>query len=492
MLGIVVKPSNKFCWSGFGVMTLALCLIIMVVACGEADSAVPGTTPRSSNAQPSRTEPEPPHYGAGTPSMEERIYKSDVVVLASLQSRTSDLLHFRTLEYLKGSGAEEFTVRYTGGELVVQDNVNAVLFLTLPETEGASGSSQQGEDGASDSSADRFSFTEANAYYKGDLPGGYTIGTWNPVLLPAERAAGAEGTSSGNAKFVTESESPTGTSSPTISLSDLRAKIAWVGGGGDAEDTEAYELCIRLSIDHRRKIRDWETHYGREWDQESAIEYKIASGAGRGKVISDIDWNPSRDPSYLLTAYIRYWLSGPDADFFHTQINDDDTVSSNGYQFKVTTARPLPGGVYSYLRHSSPPGYWPCNYSPRENYLSFLIVVTAPEGTLHETFFDPVTIGSGVGADGSNGALNPAEFSVNGNTTSLTSLIWESGTAVLTLTPRGSLAGKNMDVIDLDGSVPLTLDFDEATEDPGAGTYSWSVGEQPWDDGDLLMLRIRD
>ena len=49
-----------------------------------------------------------------------------------------------------------------------------------------------------------------------------------------------------------------------------------------------------------------------------------------------------------------------------------------------------------------------------------------------------------------------------------------------------------MDVIELDGSVSLTLDFDEATENTEAGTYTWSVANQPWEDGALLMLRMRE
>ena len=55
--------------------------------------------------------------------------------------------------------------------------------------------------------------------------------------------------------------------------------------------------------------------------------------------------------------------------------------------------------------------------------------------------------------------------------------------------------GHRLDFIELDGAVSLSLVVDEATVNPStgsgqAGTLSWTVAEQPWHDGDLLMLRI--
>ena len=41
----------------------------------------------------------------------------------------------------------------------------------------------------------------------------------------------------------------------------------------------------------------------------------------------------------------------------------------------------------------------------------------------------------------------------------------------------------------------LRLDFNDAQEsvaDDGTTTLTWGVCEQPWEDGDLLMLRIAD
>ena len=42
-----------------------------------------------------------------------------------------------------------------------------------------------------------------------------------------------------------------------------------------------------------------------------------------------------------------------------------------------------------------------------------------------------------------------------------------------------------------DGSVPLSLSFDEATTNSESAVFTWAVGKQPWRGGDRLMLRIR-
>ena len=116
--------------------------------------------------------------------------------------------------------------------------------------------------------------------------------------------------------------------------------------------------------------------------------------------------------------------------------------------------------------------------------------MTSPHGTVHEAFFDPVAIGAAVGADASNGVLEPAAFTVGGASATMTSLEWESSTVTMELNPSASLAGHAVDFIALDGSVSLTLSFDDATQG-GGGALTWSVANQPWNAGDLLMLRVR-
>ncbi|MDE2716607.1 MAG: hypothetical protein OXI33_06270, partial [Chloroflexota bacterium] len=60
---------------------------------------------------------------------------------------------------------------------------------------------------------------------------------------------------------------------------------------------------------------------------------------------------------------------------------------------------------------------------------TWFVNVTAPNGTLHEAFFDPVTDGSAIAADSSNGILKPASFTdVNTASATLQRIAWASGT----------------------------------------------------------------
>ena len=58
----------------------------------------------------------------------------------------------------------------------------------------------------------------------------------------------------------------------------------------------------------------------------------------------------------------------------------------------------------------------------------------------------------------------------------------------MSLSPAASLLGNIIDLIDVTGTTTLSLSFDDATQSGGALT--WSVADQPWEAGDLLMLRI--
>ena len=126
------------------------------------------------------------------------------------------------------------------------------------------------------------------------------------------------------------------------------------------------------------------------------------------------------------------------------------------------------------------------------------MTVNAPAGTLHEAFFDPVTDGTAVAADDSNGVLKPAAFTdANGASATLERIAWEpdvggSGTVKLQVNPPTGLTDQEVNFIALDGSVSLSLQVANATVDAANRTLSWAVGSQPWQSGDLLMMRIRE
>ena len=173
--------------------------------------------------------------------------------------------------------------------------------------------------------------------------------------------------------------------------------------------------------------------------------------------------------------------TGRDADLF-----------AKGWPLTAITARPLPASEYRF--------YWAeqsyidalCGSMPEDHLTrrEVIVTVTPPPNTLHEAFFDPVTLGAGVGADSSNGVIKPAGFTVDGTSTSITGFKWESGSVTVTLSPYVSLSGHKLDFIGLDGSVALSLVVSSATEDTVAGTLTWPAATQPWHDGDMLMLRI--
>ena len=179
-----------------------------------------------------------------------------------------------------------------------------------------------------------------------------------------------------------------------------------------------------------------------------------------------------------------------DKDFFHTVIVDDD-AEDGSYKYEHRPNRPLVEGDYKVRFDFQRPIHQPCD-ADIESVYHYNVTVTAPDGTLHEAFFDPVTIGTAVGADATNGVLKPTSFTVGETATQITDLKRENNQAVLTLSPHVSLASYALDFIELDGSVSLTLQAKDATVDSAAGTHTWSVTDQPWHNGDKLMLRIRD
>ena len=420
-----------------------------------------------------------PWDGAAVASVAERIYESHVVVRASLLSTSEGSLRFRAIEYLKGSGHSEFTVSASTIDRDTSwDEREAVLFLL------------------GHSSVFHFIDVASRTYgqtsivglcYTGDLPHGYTVDSRNPVWLPAEPGAGgASGASDSGSSFITASTSPAGGSQPVISLADLRSTIAWIEGG---EGIEGYDPCIRASLELERHFRDWEAYHKRpfsvEWHQELR---EISSGAAAKTVVFDYQ-------EIILPNYPIPYLTGHDADLFLAQIIDDDELSSNGHYERLSTKRPLPAGVYRFVSHNQLPHQIPCDFRDDYDGREFLISVTAPTGTLHEAFFDPVDLASGgVGASGSSGVIDPDEFTVGGDDYEIESIVWDEDDdeVVLTLDDHVSLSGKTLDFIELDGSIDTSLDVSDATVDQTAATWTWSLTSAPWEDGDLLMLRIRE
>ena len=503
----------------------ALCLLAAAVACvqddarmpGPSDSALPSPSPThravpQTMATPALLAPTPtPQMGHGSmnlawrvsPSLEEQMLKSEAIVRATFESasagtetvpsdpgvapthRAVHLLRFTAHEYLKGSGPSQVVV-------VVREDHTYVVKADALET------------GAKKVAATQYHLGRPGG---GPLPGAIwwlvsprrgihrlagecrvpaqvrvptvqsrrtdRVGILDRHPLAAhgcrpEKAGRAGASGSTVRTFITDgSKSPP----PTVSFADLRSRIAELeatlaAGAG----IEGFLRCIRGKYGHERHRR------ARPWTPRD-LQAALVSGQTEG---TEVD----RDDYTGVPKYHRYRLTGPDADLFRTLVSDADADPANGFDNVTVTARPLPGGVYRFQHHWQFYSDIPCNFIPDDVYDEWTITVTAPAGTLHEALFDPVA----VGADSSNGVIEPNAFSLDGTTTTISSLKWEGGAITMTLSPSASLAGYAVDLIALDGSVTTTLAFDDATQ--SVGTLAWNVPDKPWSDGDLLMLRI--
>ncbi len=435
---------------------LLTAVLLALAACAPQDVALPTFPPEARASGVNRD-----YVGAATASIEERIWLSDVVVRANLQSAAAGLLTFRAVEYLKGTGFSMFTVSAeTDGRPTTWDGQEAVLFLNASATRSTTGFV------FTDTTTWRYTPERPEDSYAGTLPAGYTVDSRNPVWVPLSSggAGGGRGDSGGG---------------ESLDLDDLRATIAWLGGSG-----QGYQDCVRFALWHIRYYRDWEVYYGRDLRVEH--DGTIPSGTA-GAVVHQ--YSKTQQHS-AYTGYRARWIDGPNRDLFSAGTVDDDTDPANGFHEALRAARPLPAGSYELHYRVQNLGFVPCNYVPEDVGPNWDVTVTAPAGTVHEAFFDPAAIGTAVGADATNGVVEPSGFTVGGTATTIDTLKWQSGVVTMELSPAASLSGYDMDVIELDGSVSLTLDVASATSNAG-GTLTWDVATQPWHAGDQLMLRLR-
>ena len=412
-------------------------------------------------------------------------------------------------EYLSGAGDDKITAIWVGDDFdnrqeaedalpdirarrdTQWDNREAVFFLQdvpldlLPTLQGdnryflASGFSY--EDNYSLSSKYSKLWLPSTEIASGATGQSGTVGDGQEFLLAMPTApVGATGASGASA--------PAG---PTITLGDLKQLTAAVNAELDAGDGSAeYKDCVRLKHRYAREDR-----------------YLIAEGKGR-RVFRMYPTHEFDSPQPAGTTIYedqvagaessekrsKLWFDGRDADLFNVVTGDLVPVrSAFTFTQTVVSARPIPAGEYrannNFLRFP----FIPCNHVFT---YEMTMTVTAPEGTVHEAFFDPVVIGAAVGADGSRGVLKPASFAIEGvGTTDIKRIQWQSARVEMQIDPPGRPTGHHIDFIALDGTVVLRLDFDDAVdvvEEGRTRALTWGVCERPWNDGDLLMLRISE
>ena len=242
----------------------------------------------------------------------------------------------------------------------------------------------------------------------------------------------------------------------SISLAALKTKIADIeamvaaGGGSDA-----YRNCLVATY-----------QFNRETFPHRLFETTIESGLPVDTVVftyeDAADINLRRfGPTKPAVGAEDPWTEGRDAHLL-----------GHKYPAVIFTHRPLPTGEYRVSAMLRSHEMVICDGDPyaMRDTLNHIFTVTAPVGTLAESFFDPAT--------------SSAAFV---GTTTVGTISWEDNTVTADLTLEIP-ANAKLDFIALDGSVALSLAVADATETDG--TLSWEVTPQPLTGGDQLMLRI--
>ncbi|MCE2463435.1 MAG: hypothetical protein J4F46_05935 [Dehalococcoidia bacterium] len=395
----------------------------------------------------------------GQSSLEERIAGADVIARVRLRSVSSAVEqlarkdgyygalehHFQVLEYMHGRGSGKLVaVAYDPGTKHTTaraasargnalrdnrdtrwDNREAIIFLTDAHPELPS-SNQEG----------RYWFGTVSLYTGEEY---YTIASrsekrWLPAASAGE-ALGASGTSGGGQHFLLDAPAaPIGASgaagqsgsAPTITLADMKAKIAAndrevAAGGG----SEAYKECFYLKLKWEREVSYRKERLKGTFEDGRDYYYKlhshtIRSGLPAGTLVYTavqadrmLQFYGETEPS----DYGEFVLRGMDEDLFHPQ-----------WPGVAKTSRPLPAEQYRFYYAYRHQEHVICDSLPEDELKrqEVFVTVRAPTGTLHEAFFDPVAIGPAVGADGTNGALTPTTFTVGRVRTSLQSLKWQA------------------------------------------------------------------
>ncbi|MDE2718247.1 MAG: hypothetical protein OXI33_14725, partial [Chloroflexota bacterium] len=307
--------------------------------------------------------------------------------------------------------------------------------------------------------------------YIGSLDGlgdGYSLASKrNQLWLPEARTGagdGGGGTASASAaprRFLTgvpqqvPSTAPrtaniaNDTETPSILLSELKATVTRIRA--EQSPSEAYAKCVSGKYEREYYQRVFAAR-GREYAPLETFESGIHSGLKAGtdvlndtrKIVVDLDgWEA------------RSTLLGTDAALFRigetTKTSSGTFGALNSLNAKkediryhwhtqpLETVRPLPSGVYNLIWKYNRAEYVLCDPGYFHNY-PITITVTAPSGALHEAFFDPVTDGSAIAADSTNGILKPASFTdTNNASASLQRIEWASGTVKVKVSPHTGL-----------------------------------------------------
>ena len=495
------------------------------VAVTAQDKPIQSPTPTPLAAPPPRA------IWAGDSSIGLKTVESDTVVKATMSSLlsevalVSDYLHggayrcspvlkfsIDVSEYLLGTGSTSSVAIWVNGrtyetkaeaddrlaEILAErdsqwDSREAIIFL-LSDTNHDFGAELE----ALLERDDYFVLTKSDPFYSDD--DGYSLHSVTSRLwLPAVSTT----TTAGDSQQFLLDVPPT---TKTITLGELRQQVSEVAAEIAAGDgSTSYNSCLYQKHIFLTNQQNWPEERGEIyilWETDHDVDSGSPAVLAKRQIESsypDSGFRADRRVENRDSALFTY-EHGAVTNLF-------DRVT---YEVMVKLARPLIAGEYSFDLKEFTAFYNQCNFVISN---PWTVTVTAPDGTLHEFFFDPVTVGSAFGADPTNGVLRPVSFTgADGATSTISSLAWEpsatsSGSAsgsvmveVVASDLNAALDEHVLDFIELDGTVSLSLDvFDATVESESASgtgtqthTLTWPLSSQPWTAGDKLMVRIRE
>ncbi len=518
-------------------MMLLIPLAAVLMACGLVSGVESGTEVVATPVAPTVEEPAPteepvvestivvtgegpPIRYAGDSLIEEKIIEFPVVVRATLSSISSDtfsypdgyflpvlMFNLNVIEYLAGSGPTSIVAVWFGPDYKTREEADASRADLLAERDS------QWDDRESVIFLFDLSTLPPNSTQP-QLSNKYSLGAYSTIYFDDQYSLYSEsykkwlpavpGTGPGDDQEFLLDVPPT---TETITLGDLKKRITNVTAeynGGDGSDR--YRECVLEKYRYIRNQRHWPERRGTPYGLWT-LDYNIVSGQAAGTVLDQKEAYGGYPDDKL-----SYWIEGGDSTLFDTADGASTVIDKDGdgqdnegdvikYDKMVRLERPLPAGEYGFDLKESQPRFTICNFVISNEWS---VTVTSPTGVLHELLFDPVTVGSSIAADDTNGVLKPAYFTGgDGSSATIGRISYEppssgsgqAGTVKLAITagadPDDLLGGRLLDFIELDGTVSLSLYVAAATVDSANDTLSWTVSSQPWDDGDKLMVRIR-
>ena len=248
---------------------------------------------------------------------------------------------------------------------------------------------------------------------------------------------------------------------PVIGVETLKQRIAEATAEyGTADGTREYDRCLEDMFRNERKIADLLSEDPDFYDG-FRTSFTVPSGVAAGETLHEWHMAVFFSTPDSGWAYGREWLEGRDAHLL--------SIRHPGHIYAV---RPLPAGEYEVFHNHHRGEFILCNYYPEEEHNSEVVTarISAPAGTLAESFFDPYAAGAAVTG-----------------TTTVGTISWQSSQVTANLTV--DVTGHALDFIGLDGTTTLSLIVADATE--SGGVLSWTAPTQPWSAGDKLMLRVR-